>query len=202
MLQIITEECETCKRFKRPPARPVVSLPLATTFNDTVAMDIKFYHGTPLLHLIDCCTRFSMTAALTSKHAKVVVENIFKLWITIFGCPKRFLSDNGGEFANQEFRDVAEALNIQVITTAAESPWSNGICERYNQVLGEMLDKIRDDIDCPLSVAIAWATSAKNSLQNIHGFSPAQLVFGFNPILPSNFINQPPARSLALKLIF
>ena len=41
------------------------------------------------------------------------------------------MSDNGGEFANNEFKDVCEALNIYVKVTAAESPFSNGIVERH-----------------------------------------------------------------------
>ena len=150
----VSEYCKTCKRYKKPHPRPVVSPTLASRFNETVAIDIKFYHGIPLLHLIDCCTRFSTTVHLTSKQANVVVESIFSQWITIFGAPGTFISDNG-EFGNEEFKAAAEALNIRVITTAAESPWSNGICERYNQVLGEMLDKIREEVDCSLSVAIA-----------------------------------------------
>eukprot|EP00112_Aurelia_sp_Birch-Aquarium-sp1_P025638 Seg862.3 transcript_id=Seg862.3/GoldUCD/mRNA.D3Y31 product="hypothetical protein" protein_id=Seg862.3/GoldUCD/D3Y31 len=37
----VSERCDTCKRFQRTPTRPVVSLPLATEFNDVVAMDMK-----------------------------------------------------------------------------------------------------------------------------------------------------------------
>ena len=34
-------------------------------------------------------------------------------------------------------------------------------------------------------VALAWAVTAANTLDNRHGFSPAQLVFGRNPSYPS-----------------
>ena len=53
----------------------------------------------------------------------------------MFGTPGKFLSDNGGEFANQEFIDFAEIFGINGKTTAAESPWSNGLCERHNLVV-------------------------------------------------------------------
>ena len=49
-----------------------------------------------------------------------------------------------------------------------------------------------EEVDCPLSVAIAWATSSKNSIQSVHGFSPSQLVFGYNLIIPSVSTNLPP----------
>ena len=72
----------------------------------------------------------------------MIIENIFKMWISIFGSPKKFLMDNGGEFANSEFVDFCENLNIVIKTTAAESPWSNGIVERHNGMIGESVMKI------------------------------------------------------------
>ena len=34
---------------------------------------------------------------------EVIIESIFKICIAIFGSPKSFLVDNGGEFNNSEF---------------------------------------------------------------------------------------------------
>ena len=50
-----------------------------------------------------------------------------------------------------------------------------------------------DDTGCSLTVAIASAVCSKNSLANIYGFSPNQLVFGKNPNLPTNINNKLPA---------
>ena len=50
-----------------------------------------------------------------------------------------------------------------------------------------------DDINCNLDIAVAWCINAKNSLQNVHGFSPFQLVFGRNPRLPGILVDRPPA---------
>ena len=41
--QRVAENCDVCKRYKRNPARPVVSLPMASTFNESVAMDLKVF---------------------------------------------------------------------------------------------------------------------------------------------------------------
>lgn len=37
-------------------------------------------------------------------------------------------------------------------------------------------------IQCDLKVAVDWVVSAQNALANNSGFSPDQLVFGFNSI--------------------
>ena len=86
-----------------------------------------------------------------------------------------------------------EKLGIETATTAAEAPFSNGIVERQNVTLFEAMIKTLQDTKCDPEMALAWAVSAKNALQNRGGFSPNQLVFGFNPNLPSVISDLPPA---------
>ena len=111
----------------------------------------------------------------------------------MYGSAEKFLSDNGGEFANSTFIEMCENLGIKVKNTAAESPWSNGLVERHNLVLAEMLDKVISDTSCNIELAVAWCLNAKNSLCNVHDFSPFQLVFGANSKLPGVMNDQPPA---------
>ena len=70
---------------------------------------------------------------------------------------------------------------------------SNGITERHNGIIGNMVDKILHDQNCSVELAFAWAVSAKNSLSNVFGYSPSQLIFEKNPNLPSVLTEQPPA---------
>ena len=194
-IENISVQCDTCKRYKRVSPKPVVMFPLATEFNETVALDLKTYENnkTYFLHAIDHATRFSAAAVIKSKKSEIIIMNFFRIWIAIFGTPKKVLSDNGGEFANNEFSEMCENLNINHITTAAESPWSNGLCERHNGIIGEVVQKILEEVNCDLEIALCWAINAKNSLQNVYGFSPHQLVFGKNPQLPSTLSDRLPA---------
>ena len=121
------------------------------------------------------------------------MDALFKIWICVYGSPVGFLSDNGGEFANAEFLSLCESFNVKVKTTAAESPWSNGIVERNNQAIARSMDKIIEDTKCTADLALCWAVNAKNSLMNVAGFSPFQLVLGTNPRLPSCITNEAPA---------
>ena len=56
-----------------------------------------------------------------------------------------------------------------------------------------MVDRILEDVNCSIEVALAWALSAKNSLKNVFGYSPDQLVFGKNLNLPTVIGSEPPA---------
>ena len=195
LIDSVTNNCDTCRRFKKPPPRPVVGMPLASEFNETVAMDIKFIHSSPVLHLIDHVTRYSAACRLNNKKPTSVIQAILVIWLQIFGNPKYFLFDNGGEFINSEVEELCEKFNISIRTTAAESPWSNGLCERANAVLADMVEKVMDDTNCSLDVAIPWAISAKNALANTYGFSPNQLVFGKSVNLPTVHTDLPPAEN-------
>ena len=188
-----SDSCDTCRRFKKPTPRPIVSLPMATKFNETLAMDLKVYGSCYFLVFVDLATRYCGASIINNKRPSTIIKCLFIHWISLFGPPKQILSDNGCEFNNGEMREMGEAFNIKILTTSAESPWSNGVCERLNGVLGDSVDKIVHDTACDLSVALAWAVSARNALSNSLGFSPNQLVFGFNPVFPNIYSNKPPA---------
>ena len=108
---------------------------MATEFQETVAMDLKFYNSKILLHLVDHCTRLSASSFILNKNPNTILTFIFKIWVSVYGAPERFLTANGGEFANAKFIEMAEPLGITVKTMAAEAPWSNGLIEKQNLVL-------------------------------------------------------------------
>ena len=189
----VSDVCTVCCRFKKARPRPVVSLPMASRFNEAVAMDLKAWGRHYFLVLVDLATRFCTATVIGDKSAATIIKGVFRSWIGVFGAPKKFLSDNGCEFNNAEMRELGEAFNIKIMTTSAESPWSNGACERQNAVIGDIVRKIMADSRCDLDVALAWAVSARNALTNYAGFSPNQLVFGQNPGLPNVCENDPPA---------
>ena len=196
-LDEVSDNCDTCLQYNKARSRPVVSLSLASDVNDCLAMDLKFLtinnQKLIILHMIDVFSRFSASAFVKSKDKEVIADSVLKHWVATFGTPRLIFSDNGGEFNNELLRDVAELLGTSVATTAAESPWSNGVCERHNAVIGNMVLKIVDDTQCSAENALVWAIAAKNALCNNGGFSPNQLVFGTNPNLPSVLTAKPPA---------
>ena len=107
LVDTITDECSTCKHFRRSPARPVVGLPTAHQFNEVVAMDLKvFKTGLYFLHLIDHATRYSQGVVIRDKRKETIVQGLITNWVQLFGAPGKFLSDNGGEFFNEELARI------------------------------------------------------------------------------------------------
>ena len=181
------------------PIKPSVSLPRADKFNQLVAMDLKeFKHKSKklyILHLIDTASRYSVARLINNKTKETVTKMIFEMWIGYFGRPKKFMADNGGEFSNELMKELSNLLGVEVTASPAEAPFSNGIVERHNKILFETMMKTMSDTKCGVSVALAWACSAKNALDNHHGYCPNTYLFGQNVNYPSVLTDEPPALS-------
>ena len=131
LVDSVSDNCSTCKQLKRPANRPVVGLPLATEFNELVALDLKALdNGGYFMNMIDHATRYNQGCIIYDKSKETIVSHIMTHWVQPFGSPRKMLTDNGGEFINKEVVDYAEKFNVKIKTTAAESGWSNGLCER------------------------------------------------------------------------
>lgn len=129
---MVCENYETCIQYKQPVPKPAVRLPLATDFNETVAVDLhELEPGLWYLQVIDEFTRFSAGSIMKSRKSSEFVKKFLECWLSKHGAPKRLFSDNGGEFNNEEVCDLAENFNMEMKKKDAYSPWSNGLLERH-----------------------------------------------------------------------
>ena len=189
----VRDNCDVCIKFSKAPPKPIVSIPLADSFNEVLAMDLKVFGNKYFLVMVDVHTKYCAASVINDKKPKTIVENLFSSWIAIFGPPRKIYSDNGGEFNNSVMSELGETFNIKLMTTPAQSPWANGIVERLNSVIGRSVSKVICETNCDVKIALAWAISARNALCTYTGYSPNQLVFGFNPAIPSYATNHLPA---------
>ena len=88
------------------------------------------------------------------------------MWIgSGLGAPKKFLEDNGREFANEEYKGMCSDLNIETINTAVYSPWQNGVREHNHAVVDDCVSKIiEDNPQLELDVALVWEINAKKAM--------------------------------------
>jgi len=192
-----SEKCLVCKRYKPTIPRPAVGNlfdPDKMKFNEVVSIDLKQRNGKWIIYLIDMVTRYTRAAFVPSKEKQVIVSKILELWIPIFGAAKAFHMDNGGEFANDEMRELGNQFGINIKHTAAYSPWANGLNERNHATVDVMMEKMLEDTpNMSETMALQYAVSVRNCCMFVHGFTPAQLAIGRNPRLPSAISDEPPA---------
>ena len=72
----ILDKCGVCQDFSKPSPRPTVGLPHASSFNETVAMDLELFEGNIILHIIDHLTKFSSACIVKSKESNEIISGI------------------------------------------------------------------------------------------------------------------------------
>merc|ERR1711954_401174 len=84
--------------------------------------------------------------------------------------------------------------------TAANSLFSNGICEKNHEIVDIMISKIKSsDPSISDQEALDHALHAKNMELNNKGFSPFQIVYGENPKIPGITTSTPASLSSEYK---
>ena len=185
-LDRIIEGCVGCLKKKRNPNKPVVCLPMAKHFNEKVAINLKKWKVKYILHMVDMWSRLTISVFIERKKPREVIDMIMERWIGYFGTMAAILNDNGGEFTAAGMQEVKGILNVEDLTTGAESPWQNGLCEKNHCTVDVKLKRMMEDYpDTPEQVLLGWANMAKNRMQMVYGYSSNQLVFGTNPNLPN-----------------
>ena len=160
-----------------------------------VSLDLKEYKEGSykyILYCVDLFSRFTVGALIHNKKPSTIGATLLEKWVSVLGVMDFIHSDRGGEFCCEELTEIAEYLGVRSTSTAAYSPNQNGTNERNHAICDNMISTIRaQDPDISASVALTWALMAKNTLQNVSGFSPFQIVFGKSPTLPSVYTAGP-----------
>ena len=193
--------CPTCEKFlqlNRTPRAGLRSMEVGGR-GDCIAVDIvggkESFPLTPrgnmcVLSIIDCFTRYAIAVPLPDQSAEVVIAALIGHYITIYGTPRRILSDQGRNFESEEFHNFCNLFRIHKVRTSAYHPQSNGVCERFNQTLKFSLRKIlavpqQINWDIYLNFAVF---SYNLSVHSSTGFSPYYLTFGSEARLPPDLV--------------
>ncbi|KXJ10636.1 Uncharacterized protein K02A2.6 [Exaiptasia diaphana] len=88
------------------------------------------YMGSMFLVVIDSYSKWLEVLPVKSTNSKATISHLEKLF-TNFGPPKHIVSDNGPQFASNEFGDFLKKHGIRHTLTPLRHPASNGMAERY-----------------------------------------------------------------------
>ena len=93
-----------------------------------------------LLVLCDYATRYPEAVPLKSIDAESVAEELIKVFARM-GVPQEILTDQGSNFTSQLLVELYRLLQVRPIRTSPYHPETNGLVERFNQMLKSMLRK-------------------------------------------------------------
>ena len=102
-LRMIYSQCETCKVLAKTPARSVVAMPRASTFNEVSTLDRKRREGKLILYMIDHFSRLTKGVFIKSKKLAEVVNAVMLHWVAGgFGRPASLHTDVGGKISRMQ----------------------------------------------------------------------------------------------------
>ena len=87
-----------------------------------------------VLVLRDGFSRLVMLFKSDSANTTNAVDGILQ-WISIFGIPQRFFSDNGSHFRNKTMEELRRRLGIAHDFSTVYCAWANGLIERCNRLM-------------------------------------------------------------------
>ncbi|XP_052710767.1 uncharacterized protein LOC128185133 [Crassostrea angulata] len=159
---------------------PLISEPFHRVAADIVGpLDPRTTKGNKyILTIIDFATRYPEAVALSGKETERVAEALVDVFSHV-GVPREILTDQGTQFTSDVMKEVSRLLSLKRITTTPYHPMCNGLVEKFNGTLKQMLKRMcaerPKDWDKYLSALLfAYREVPQESL----GFSPFELLYG------------------------
>ena len=131
-------------------------------------------------------TKWVEVFATQDQTALTIAQLLVTGVISRHGVPRELLSDRGAAFLSSLLREVCQIMGLRKVNTTAYHPQGDGLVERFNRTLTEMISKTVEkngknwDDKLPY-VLFAYRTSVQKSTQE----SPFHLLYGRDPCLPT-----------------
>jgi hypothetical protein len=160
-------------------------MPLVNTAFEKVAIDligpihpISQQGNRYILTVVDFATRYPEAVPLptieTERVAEALVSIFGRVWI-----PKEVLSDMGSQFVSGMMKEVSRLLSFKQVTTTPYHPIANGLCEKFNGTLKQMLRRLCAEKPSDWDRYIPALLFAYREVpQASTGFSPFELLYG------------------------
>jgi transposase InsO family protein len=180
-------KCDVCARRKHgvgrgksPMKTSEVSAPLERIAIDIAGPFPTTANGNVCMIVVgDYFTKWMEVYAVPDHTALTVADKLMTEFISRLGTPKLIHTDQGREFESILFSTLCQKLEIQKTRTTPYRPQSDGMVERFNRTVQNMLSMFvnenRADWDDLLPyIMMAYQATVHEST----GFSPNQMMFG------------------------
>jgi hypothetical protein len=187
-VKLFIQSCDPCQRTGNPKTRnhwlltPIILIApfekWRVDFIDPI-LPISRKKQRYIILATDYATRWVEARASIRNDAHTSASFLFERIIIRFGCPLELISDRGTHFLNEVISNLTTRYDIKHRKTTPYNPKANGLTERVNKIVGNILTKVvsahKTDWDEKLYSAVyAYNTSHKITT----GRSPYFLVFG------------------------
>ncbi|KAL1274384.1 hypothetical protein QQF64_027198 [Cirrhinus molitorella] len=134
-----------------------------------------------ILVVVDYATRYPEAIPLRKATAKNIAQELFLL-CTRVGIPSEILTDQGTPFMSRLMADLCRLLRVKQLRTTVYHPQMDGLVERFNQTLKQMLKRVAAEDRKNWDLLIPYVLFGIREVpQASTGFTPFELLFGRQP---------------------
>lgn len=196
-------KCEICAKRKAVGSSkaPLQSMPPPKHVWQTMAMDIvgplteSTTGNNYILVMGEYFTRYIVTAPMPNQTAETVAKTFIKSIVLQHGVPEQVLTDQGSNFLSELMDVLYKQLGIERLRTTAYRPCCDGMIERFNRTVGDMLASYVSKQPNRWDEYLPYATFAYNTAVHAStGYAPFYLMFGREAREPNDVL--PPTRLL------
>ncbi|UYV72359.1 hypothetical protein LAZ67_9002777 [Cordylochernes scorpioides] len=127
----------------------------------------------------DYLTKYAVTQSLGSGEAQEIAKFLLEEVILKHGAPREIVMDRGRNFQSKLLQELTNKCGIKKKTTTAYHPQTNGLTERLNRTIADMLSMYMDLDQKNWDEMLPFITFAYNTAkQESTGFTPFFLIHG------------------------
>ena len=198
-MMLSIHNCEKCCIFEVkpqiPPMEPILCTePLDLVHINYVSMEVTMGVKEKLvvknvLVVEDHFTHYTQAYVTNSHTTRTMAHILYNEFFSVFGFPRRLMSDQASEFTGQVISELCDLLGITKIRTSPYHPQTNGTVERVHQTLRRMIAKMDPEKRAKWPSHLGPILIAYNATWSlITGYSPYFLMFGCRPRLPVDLL--------------
>ena len=129
----------------KPLHPPLTPIPVAGPF-DRVGVDVIQFPSSQrgnkyAIVFVDYLTKWPEVFPAKDQSALTIARLLVEKVVTRHGVPTQLLSDRGASFLSNLMKNVYKLLGLKKVNTTAYHPQTDGLVERFNRTLTDMLSK-------------------------------------------------------------
>ena len=189
--------CDVCasrkspnRKIKAPLQKYIVGVPMERVAIDIMGPLPKSNKGNSyILAIGDYFSKWVDAIPIRNQKANTVAQKLVDRIVSIFGVPMQLHSDQGRMFESDVFQEMCKILGIEKTRTTPYHPQSDGMVERANRTIENMLSAFvsenQKDWDEYLPLLML---AYRSSIHEATGVSPCEMMFGRHISLPIDLL--------------
>ena len=183
------QKCGSCIRRKKAPGKAALVNITSTTPMELVCIDYLSLERSKggfenILVITDHFSRYAQAIPTRNQTAATTAKALYENFFLHYGFPAKLHSDKGANFESKVIKKLCGIAGVLKTRTTPYHPMGNGMVERYNQTLLNMMGTLKERQKSDWKTFVPSLTHAYNAtMHESTGFSPFYLMFGRHPRL-------------------